>query len=187
MNQLCLLTGLTSSDIAAWAQAVVGATAIVVGALAIWWQTRRGRLELCEREAAALDGLARLLIHLKETAVEAREERKKIDRWPAGHPAEPSTRYMEVAEAVRGFPLDAVLGEVAFEALLTARRASREIQPLVGPEVELDVNPNFETVFKVYKQIIEQQIAQLRAEAERRLKGKKPLRDPSSTYHSAAT
>lgn len=178
MNQLCLLTGLTSSDIASWAQAVVGATAIVVGAVAIWWQTRRARLELCEREASALDGIARLLVHLKETAIEAREERRKIDRWPVGHPAEPSTRYQEVAQAVRDFPLEAVLNEVALEALLTARRASREIEPLVGPEVELDVNPNFETVFTAYKGILEQQIKQLREEGKRRLRGERPMREP---------
>ena len=181
MNQLCLLTGLTSSDIASWIQAVVGAVAIVVGAIAVWWQSRRARLEVCEREASALDGIARMLVHLKETAIEAREERKKIERWPEGHPAAPSTRSQEVAEAVRGFPLGAVLNEVAFEALLVARRASREIEPLVGPDIELDVNPNFEAVFSAYTGILEQQIKQLRAEAERRLKGEKPLRESKPT------
>lgn len=179
MNQLCLFTNLTSSDLAAWAQALVGSIAIIAGAVAVHWQTRRARMELCEREALALDGLARLLIHLKDTAVEARAEKKKTERWPPGHPAEPSARYLEVAEAVRSFPLEAVPGEVSFDALLTARRASREIEPLVGREPELNINPNFETVFHAYIGILEQQILQLRIEAQRRMKGEKPR-------HSAA-
>jgi hypothetical protein len=181
MNQLCFLTGLSSSDVAAWAQAVVGATAIIVGAIAVWWQARRARLELCERDASALDGIARLLVHLRDTAIEARAEKKKIDRWPPGHPAEPSVRYREISQAVRAFPLEAVSNEVAFEAVLTARRTSREIEPLVGPEPELDVNQNFETVFKAYMVILEQQINQLRSEAARRLKGERPMRQSTST------
>ena len=60
MNQLCFLTDLTGSDVAAWAQAVVGMLAIIAGAIAVHWQIRRGRLELAEREARAYDGLARL-------------------------------------------------------------------------------------------------------------------------------
>lgn len=179
MHQLCLFTNLASSDVAAWAQAVVGAIAIVAGAFTVNWQTRRARMELCEREARALEGVARLLVHLKDTAIQARNERKKTERWPPGHPAEPSTRFAELAEAVRAFPLEVALGEVSFEALLTARRASREIAPLVGPEPELDVNPSFEAVFNDWVGILEQQIQKLRDEAQRRMKGEKPR-------HSAA-
>ena len=102
MNELCVLTNLSSSDVAAWAQATVGAFAIVVGAGAVFWQVRRSRMELSEREARAHDGLARLLIHLKDCAVEARAEKRKTERWPAGHPAEPSSRFKELAEAIRG-------------------------------------------------------------------------------------
>ena len=172
MNNLCLLTDLSSSDIASWAQAIVSSVAIGVGAWVVIWQTNRTRLEGSEREARALDGLARLLIHLKDTACEARAERRKLERWPPGHPAEPSARFLELANAIHSFPLEAVNGEVAFEALLNARRAAREMQPLVGPETELDINPNFEEVFSQYIGLLEQQILLLRAEAERLIKGK---------------
>ena len=77
MNELCVLTNLSSSDVAAWAQATVGAIAIVVGAGAVFWQVRRNRMDLSEREARAHDGLARLLIHLKDCAVESRAEKTK--------------------------------------------------------------------------------------------------------------
>ena len=174
MNNLCLLTNLTSSDFAAWAQAIVGSIAIIVGARVVIWQTDRARREASEREARELDGLTRLLIHLKDTAHEARAEKRKLERWPPGHPAEPSTRYRELADAIHTFPLEAVHGEVSFEALLNARRAAREIQPLVGPESELDVNPNFQNVFGQYVGLLEQQILLLRSEAERLMKGERP-------------
>ena len=185
MNQLCLFTDLTSSEWAAWTQAIVGATAIVAGATAVYWQARRARLELCEREALALHGVAILLTHLKDTAIEAREERKKVDRWPQGHPGEPSSLFSEVANAVRNFPLEVVPGEVAFEAPLAARRASREIESLVGPEPELDVNKDFEPVFKANMGILEQQILKVRVEAQRRLKGEK-LRHSAAMENAAA-
>ncbi|MDB5956441.1 hypothetical protein, partial [Ramlibacter sp.] len=60
MNNLCLLTNMTSSEIAAWAQATVGTVAIVVGAIVVRWQVKRGRKDLLLAEARRLDGLARL-------------------------------------------------------------------------------------------------------------------------------
>lgn len=180
MNQLCFLTNLTSSDIAAWAQAAVGTIAIISGAVAVNWQARRARLEQCEREARALNGLVRLLTHLKNCAQEARAERKKLHRWPIGHPAEPSTRFQELAEAIQRFPLEAAQGEIPLEALLNARRVAKEIQLVVGSEPELDVNPDFEGIFHEYISILEQQIQLLRVEAQRLMKGERAC-------HAAAT
>jgi hypothetical protein len=174
MNTLCLLTNMTSSDIAAWAQAIVSSIAILVGAGVVVWQTRRTRLEASEREARELDGLARLLVHLKDAAHEAIAHKGKVERWPVGHPAEPSTRYRELADVVHSFPLESVHGEVSFEALLNARRAAREIQPLVGPEPELDENQNFQITFDQYVGLLEQQILLLRSEAERLMRGERP-------------
>ena len=175
MNNLCLLTNLISADVAAWAQAVVGSIAIVVGACFVVWQVRRGRLQECEREAVGLNGLARLLVHLRDGTVEARLEKRKLERWPHGHPAEPSTRFMELAEAVLRMPLENVHGDAAFEALLNARRVAREIQPLVGPEPELDINPDFQATFEAYVQILNQQIEVLRKEAQGLLKGQRTI------------
>ena len=173
MNELCVLTNLSSSDVAAWAQATVGAFAIVVGAGAVFWQVRRNRMELSEREARAHDGLARLLIHLKDCAIEARAEKRKTERWPDGNPAEPSARFKELAEAVCRYPLEAVHAEVPFEALLNARRAASEMLLLVSPEPEFDANPNVEHAFQQYVGLLEQQILLLRAEAQRLLKGER--------------
>lgn len=175
MNELCLLTNLTSSDVAAWVQAAVGSIAIAVGAYFVVWQVRRGRLHECEREANELNGLARLLVHLRDNAVEARLEKRKLERWPHGHPAEPSTRFIELAEAVLRMPLENVRGDAAFEALLNARRVAREIQPLVGPEPELDVAPNFQATFETYTKILDQQIEVLRKEARSLLKGQRTI------------
>lgn len=94
---------MSSSDIAAWAQAIVSMVAIIVGAVVVYWQTRRARLEQSKREARELNGLALLLIHLKETAIEARVERKKIERLPHGHLAEPSARFFQLMEACQAF------------------------------------------------------------------------------------
>jgi hypothetical protein len=173
MNQLCFFMNLSSSDIAAWAQTIVSSLAIVVGASVVFWQTRRARLELSEREARSLDGLARILIHLKDCAIEARNQKKKIERWPVGHPAEPSARFIELSEALHRFPLEAAQGEAALEALLNARRVAKEMMPLIGPEPELDVNKNFENTFHEYIGLFEQQIMLLRDEAQRLMKGER--------------
>ena len=175
MNNLCLFTNLTSSDIAAWSQAVVGSIAIVVGAYFVVWQVRRSRLQEYEREASELLGLARLLIHLRDGAVEARLEKRKLKRWPHGHPAEPATRFLELAEAIFRVPLENVHGDAALEALLNTRRVAKEIQPLVGPEPELNVNPDFQSTYEAYIKIIDQQIEVLRKEAKALLQGKRTI------------
>lgn len=179
MNQLCFLTNLTSSEIAAWFQAIVSSIAIIVGAWFVVWQTRRARLEQCEREAHMLNGLAHLLAHLKVCAQQARAERKKLARFPPGYPAEPNTRFLALSEAIHRYPLEAVQGEVPLEALLNARLIATEIQPLVGPEPELDVDPNFENFFQSHINILDQQILQLRNEAKRLMKGER-------VHHAAA-
>ncbi len=173
MNELCLLTNLSSSDVAAWAQAVVSSLAIVTGAFLVWWQVKRARMELLEKEAFSLEGLARLLVHLRDYAVEARLEKRKLERWPAGHPAEPHTRYAQLALAVTQYPLEALGPDSAFEAILSAQRVAREITFLVNPDPELDVNPNFQSAFEAYMNILDQQIEQLRGEAQRLLTGER--------------
>ncbi|AMO24690.1 hypothetical protein UC35_19940 [Ramlibacter tataouinensis] len=162
---------MTSSDIAAWAQAIVGSVAIVVGAAVVRWQVKRGRRDLLVAEARRLDGLARLLVHLRDAAEEARAAKKKLQRFPLGHPAEPHARYVEVAHATANYPLENFEGEVAFEALLSARRVAREAEPLVNPEPELNVNPNFQATFEMYMRILNDQITLLRAEANRLIEG----------------
>ncbi|MDN4592142.1 hypothetical protein DBA29_27045 [Xenophilus aerolatus] len=71
--------------------------------------------------------------------------------------------------------MEAVLNEVAFEALLQARRASREMELLVGPEAELEVNHKHNKVFAAYIKIVDDQIRQVREEANRRKNGKPPM------------
>lgn len=171
MNELCFPINLSSSDMAAWAQAVVSSIAIIVGAGVVFWQTRRARLDQCEREARILEGIAHILIHLKDCAGESRAERKKIQRWPIGHPEEPSTRFIEISEALQSYPLEAAPGEVSVEAILNARRVVKALLPIVGPEPELDVNPLFEKAFQDYVQILDQQIVLLRTEAKRLIEG----------------
>lgn len=175
MNNLCLLTNLTSSDLAAWAQAVVGTVAIVVGAYFVVWQARRARLQACEQEASGLLGLARLLIHFRQAAVEARLEKRKLERWPRGHPAEPACRFAELADAVLRMPLEKAHGDAALEALLNTRRVAKEIHPLVDEAPELEVNQNFQVTFEGYMTVIDQQIDVLRKEADALLRGKRTV------------
>ena len=173
MNQLCVLTNLSSSDIAAWAQAIVSSIAIIAGALVVFWQTRRTRLEQSEREARMLDGLALLVIHLKESAHEARAEKKKIERLPPDHPAEPSTRFQQLIEAIHRFPLEAIHGAVPMDALLTSRRIGKELLPYVGPEPELDSLVPNDHRFVKYIEILDRQIASLQGESRRLMSGKR--------------
>lgn len=163
---------MSSSDIAAWAQAIVSSVAIIVGALVVYWQTRRARFEQSEREARALDGLALLLVHFKETAKEARAERRKIKRLPHGHPAEPSTRFLQLLEAISRFPLEAIHGAAQMDALLTSQRVGKELQPYVGPEPELDVIQSYEQWFTEYIGILDKRILFLQDESKRLVDGK---------------
>jgi hypothetical protein len=171
MNMFCLLTNMSSSDIAAWAQAIVSSIAIIVGALVVYWQTRQTRLEQSEREARALDGLALLLVHLKDTAKEARTEKRKIERLPHGHPADPSARFLQLMEAIGRFPLEAIHGAVPMNALLTSQRVGKELLPYVGPEPELDVIQINEQGFTEYIGILDKQILSLQEEAKRLMDG----------------
>lgn len=180
MHELCFLSNLTSSEWAAWVQAIASALAIVAGAWYVRYQARRARLDACERDASALDGIARMLMHLRDVAVEARNAKREIERFPPNHPAEPSTRYAELAAVLRAFPMEAVLNEIAFEALLTARRVAREIEPLVTSEPELQVNERHQDLFNDYKKILEDQIKQVRDEARRRARGEPPTQDTSA-------
>jgi len=173
MNQLCLLTNLSSSDIAAWSQAVVSSIAIIVGAFVVYWQTRRTRLDQSEREARALDGLALLLIHLKESAQAARAEKRKLERLPPKHPAEPSVRFHQLVEAIHQIPLEAVHGAVSMDALLTSRRIGKELLPYVGSEPELDLIRAHEQWFNGYIEVLNRQILSLQAEAKRLMNGQR--------------
>ena len=172
MNQLCLLTNLSSSDVAAWAQAIVSSIAIIAGAWVLSWQTRHARLEQSEREARMLDGLAMLLIHLKESALLARAEKKKLARIPSEHPAKPSTTYRRLVEAIQHFPFEALHGAAPMDALLISQQVGNELLPYVGPEPELDVNPDHEDWFLEYIQILDRQITFLQEEAKRLIEGK---------------
>ena len=163
----------TSSDVAAWIQAIGSVLALVAAAGAVAWQTRSARADLAEREARTHEGLAHLLIHLRDTAIEARAEKQKLERWPKNHPAEPYKRFLELATALRQFPLESMQGEVPFEAILNARRALAELEPLVDETPELDVNRNFELVFSTYMARLDDQITLLRKEAARLLKGER--------------
>lgn len=173
MKQLCLLTNLSSSDIAAWAQAVVSSVAIIAGASVVFWQTRRSRLDQSEREARALDGLALLLIHLKESAKTARAEKKRLERLPPEHPAEPSARFYQLIEAIHRFPLEAVHGAAPMDALLTSQRIGKELLPYVGPEPELDLIPDHEHWFNGYIGILDRQILFIQEETKRLRQGKR--------------
>ena len=172
MNQLCLLTNLSSSDMAAWAQAIVGSVAIIIGACVVFWQTRRARLDQSEREARILGGLALLLIHLKESAQEARTEKKKLERLPLEHPAEPSSRFYQLVETIHRFPLEAVHGAVPMDALLTSRRVGKELLPYVSAEPELDLDSDHERWFQEYVGVLDRQIFFLQEEAMRLMEGK---------------
>ena len=173
MNQLCFLANLTSSDFAAWAQAIVSTIAIVVGAGAIVWQTSKTRSEQNQQDALRIDGLARLVIHLRDCAREARLEKTKLARFPPGHPAEPSSRFNEIAEAIRRFPLESAPGELGLDVLLTVRRTIRELESLACPEPELDVNRESQSSYEKQIEVLDAQIGQLRLEARRLMRGER--------------
>ncbi len=158
---------------AAWAQAIVSSIAIVAGALVVFWQTRRTRFEQSEREARMLDGLALLVIHLKESAHEARAEKKRLKRLLLDHPAEPSTRFQQLIEAIHRFPLEAIHGAVPMDALLTSRRIGKELLPYVGPEPELDAIAANDQQFVKYIEILDRQIVSLQGESKRLMSGKR--------------
>lgn len=172
MNQLCFLTNLSSSDVAAWAQAIVSSVAIIVGAWVVSWQTHRTRLAQNEREAHTLAGLALLISHLKEAAHEARAEKKKLRLLPLGHPAEPSYRFQQLIEVIHRFPLETIHGAIPMDALLTSQRVGKELLPYVGPEPELDVNPANDQTFTKYIEVFDRQVAALEAEGRRLMSGK---------------
>ena len=173
MNELCLLTSMSSSDVASWAQACVGALAMLVGTGAVFWQVRRGRMELSERESRAHDGLARMLTHLKNCAAQARIEKRSVERLLVGNPAEPSAQFKELADAVHRYPLEAIHAEVPLEALLTARRVAREMWPLLEPTPEIDIDQDKERAFQRCVGVLEEQISLLRGEAKRLLNGER--------------
>lgn len=167
MNQLCLLTDLTSSEMAAWFQAIASFLSIVTGFLVVYCQNRNARQEQKKREARMLEGIALLLDHLKELARNAWTEKKKLERLPVGGPAEPSVLYQEFAEEIHHFPLEAAHGEIPIRALLEARRISNELLPFVNPGVMLDTDPDCERIFNEHIKKLDSQIRSLQKESKR--------------------
>lgn len=80
---------------------------------------------------------------------------------------------MRNSRAITLYPLEAIRADIAFEAILNAQRVALEIDPLVNPEPELDVNPNFQATFEAYINILDTQIVHLRGEAQRLLNGQR--------------
>lgn len=171
MNTLCFLSGMTSADWAAWSQALVGTAGIVAGAVAIRWQVVRAQTANRERDALLHDGLARLLVHLKDGAMAARRERRSLNRLPPGHPSEPSALFTEVADAVRRYPLETIPTEVTIEAILNARRVARAVEPFVLGGPDLNTQADMEQQFDLLVGELETQILLLRGEADRLFKG----------------
>lgn len=171
ISAMCNFISLSSSEAAAWVQAIVSSLAIVVSAYVVVWQVRRGRFEQSEREARVLDGLAHLIAHLKQAAYDARSERRNLRRLPLGHPAEPSALFLDISETLRRFPLDTVPGAIPIEALLKSRRTATEMEPLVSPEPELDRSPENDRTFEAYVASLDQQILLLRKESEHLKRG----------------
>lgn len=167
MNQLCLLTDLTTSEMAAWFQAVASFLAIVSGFLVMTCQMRYARQEQNNREARMLEGIALLLSHLKELARNAWAEKKKLERLPVGDPAEPSTIYQEFAKEIHHFSLEAAHGEIPIRALLIARRISNELLPFVNPGVMLDTDPDCERIFNEHIKKLDSQVRLLQKESKR--------------------
>lgn len=167
MNQLCLLTGLTSSEMAAWTQAIASILTIVAGIWVMYRQMRYARREQNDREARMLEGIALLLSHLKELARNAWAEKKKLKRLPVGDSAEPGTIYQEFAKEIHHFPLEAAHGEIPIRALLIARRISNELQPFVNPGVMLDTDPDCERIFNEHIKKLDSQIRLLQKESKR--------------------
>ena len=75
-------------------------------------------------------------------------------------------------EAVKRFPLEAIHGAVAMDALLTSQRVGNELQPHIGPESELDIMSINEQSFSKNIEILDRQIVSLQEEAMRLFDGK---------------
>ena len=174
MNELCFATNLSSSDIASWAQASVSALAIVAGTGAIFWQVRRARLELAEREARAHDGLARLLVHVKDSARDARQQKLlAMHTFKALTSGDPPEHFKTLAAALEGYPLDSIQSELPLEVLLNARAISRQLWPLVAMQDDLDLDGDSDARFHGHIGALESQISSLRDEASRLLRGER--------------
>lgn len=171
MNELCFLTNLTSSDVAAWAQAIVSSLAIVIGVLVVGWQTHQTRLEAGKREARSLDGLALLIAHAVRCAETTKDELYKSRTCPQAERWDPSKRFQSLVKDIERFPIESVQGEAPVEALLASRAAMDQLYLLIGPEPTLGQLPMDGLDFSECIETMNRQVDLLRAEARSLMKG----------------
>ena len=173
MNELCLFTKLTSSEIAAWAQATVAALAIFIGALVVVWQTRQTRIEAGEREARKLDGLALLINYAVRCSEKTIEELHVSRTYPQAERWDPSKKFQSIFKDIAQYPIDSAPGKVPVEALLASRAAMDQLYLLIGPEPTLGQQPMDGLVFSECIETMKKQIDLLQDEATNLRKGHK--------------
>lgn len=84
----------------------------------------------------------------------------------------PAPDFFNSWKLVKRFPLEAIHGAVAMDALLISQRVGNELQPYIGPESELGIILINEQYFSKYIEILDRQIVSLQEEATRLFDGK---------------
>lgn len=166
MNQLCFLTDLTSSEWAAWVQAV-GSIAAIVGAtwIAIWQSRRQHEVSLevlrTEHRLARTE-LARTLLALSVNCSKAIEHAVKQfpDRDAAHQIAEQEAHFdcnelRAIENAVTGIPLHSLPHTLVSLTMIlssTVRQFREKIESALRFHREMD-SPAFEDFFVVLSQM----------------------------------
>jgi hypothetical protein len=129
---LCLFTNVTSSEWAAWVQAIGSLAAVMSGTAAVFWQNHQAKKVQRTRDVERIRAVA-MLLRLSAEAMEKWLKLWKCEEVPEPKVIQQHWRTFELAaEELRRIGGDVALSPVIVMNLILARECVRHISEAVG-------------------------------------------------------
>jgi hypothetical protein len=169
MNNLCFLTNLTSSEIAAWAQAIFAGAAILAAGYIANWQARKqyegaralqesDRLQAQRRLVSATARIARNALVVAQMTAKEIDTRDKIGKIVDQQNYIDREELARLSEVIKEIPLHALPTAEIVSLAMSLTSTLRQFDSQIGDAIEKyrEMDPNdFGRFFRNIAQLIE--------------------------------